>query len=108
MSICRPGSPNGHPEPSSPSWAGSPSWLIRSGINNLALILVGVWMWTFATVILSAGLKGIPRRSSRRPGGWRHELQVLLRVTFPMMASTIAVVATTIVINASSSLTSSM
>ena len=77
-------------------------WLIRSGINNLALILVGVWMWTgFATVILSAGLKGIPTEiieAARVDGAT--ELQVLLRVTFPMMASTIAVVATTIVINA--------
>lgn len=77
-------------------------WLIRSGINNVALILVGVWMWTgFATVILSAGLKGIPTEiieAARVDGAT--EFQYLTRVTIPMMASTIAVVATTIVINA--------
>lgn len=77
-------------------------WLIRSGINNVALILVGVWMWTgFATVILSAGLKGIPTEiieAARVDGAT--EFQILTRVTIPMMASTIAVVATTIVINA--------
>src|SRR5262245_4964877 len=35
-------------------------WLVDSPLNTLALIVVGVWMWTgFNMVILSAGLKGI-------------------------------------------------
>lgn len=36
------------------------AWLFDRSTNNLALIIVGIWMWTgFAMVILSAGLKGI-------------------------------------------------
>ena len=38
-------------------------WLIeRPWINNICLIIVGIWIWTgFCLVILSASYKGIPR-----------------------------------------------
>jgi alpha-glucoside transport system permease protein len=71
-------------------------------VNNVALILVGVWMWTgFAMVVLSAGLKGIPDEileAARVDGAT--EWQVFRRVIVPMLSTTIVVVATTLVINA--------
>ena len=77
-------------------------WLINSTTNNTALIWVGVWMWTgFALVILSAGLKNVPKeiiKAARVDGAT--EWQTLRYITIPMMGSTIAVVATTMVINA--------
>lgn len=77
-------------------------WLVDRTTNNPALIGVGVWMWTgFALVILSAGLKSIPEEiieAARVDGAT--EWQILLRVTIPMLSSTIAVVATTMVISA--------
>jgi len=77
-------------------------WLVDRATNNPALIWVGVWVWTgFALVILSAGLKGIPQEiieAARVDGA--NEWQVLFRITIPMMSSTIAVVATTMVIYA--------
>ncbi len=77
-------------------------WLIDRTTNNPALIWVGIWMWTgFALVILSAGLKSIPTEiieAARVDGA--NEWQILRRVTIPMMGSTIAVVATTMVIYA--------
>jgi alpha-glucoside transport system permease protein len=77
-------------------------WLVDRTTNNPALIWVGIWVWTgFALVILSAGLKGIPQEiieAARVDGA--SEWQILFRVTIPMMSSTIAVVATTMVIYA--------
>jgi alpha-glucoside transport system permease protein len=76
------------------------AWLVNRSTNNPALIWVGVWMWTgFAMVILSAGLKGIPTEiieAARVDGA--NEWQILRRVTIPMLSSTVAVVATTMVI----------
>jgi alpha-glucoside transport system permease protein len=70
--------------------------------NNFALIAVGVWMWTgFAMVILSAGIKGIPAEvmeAARVDGA--SEWQVFRRITLPILAPTIAVVATTLIIQA--------
>jgi alpha-glucoside transport system permease protein len=75
-------------------------WLIDRSTNNWALIWVGIWVWTgFALVILSAGLKSIPpeiMEAARVDGA--NEWQILRFVTIPMMSSTIAVVATTMVI----------
>jgi alpha-glucoside transport system permease protein len=77
-------------------------WLIDRTFNNPALIWVGIWMWTgFALVILSAAIKGVPsilNEAARVEGAT--EWQILRYVTFPMISSTIAVVATTMVINA--------
>lgn len=76
-------------------------WLIERAVNNFALIAVGVWIWTgFCMVILSAAYKGIPRElleAARVDGA--NEWQLFWKVTLPMMKSTIAVVATTMVIN---------
>lgn len=76
-------------------------WLINKMINNFALIAVGVWIWTgFCMVILSAALKGIPREileAARADGA--NEWQTFRHVILPMMRPTIAIVATTMVIN---------
>jgi len=73
-------------------------WLIeRPWINNLALITVGIWVWTgFCMVIFSAAYKGIPRGSleaARIDGA--NEWQIFWYVTVPYLKSTIAVVTTT-------------
>ncbi len=77
-------------------------WLVDRTTNNPALIWVGIWVWTgFALVILSAGLKSIPTEiieAARVDGAG--EWQILFSITIPMMGSTIAVVATTMVIYA--------
>ncbi len=76
-------------------------WIIEKSINNFALINVGVWIWTgFSMVILSAAYKGIPRElleAARIDGA--NEWQLFWHVTVPSMKATIAVVATTLVIN---------
>jgi alpha-glucoside transport system permease protein len=70
--------------------------------NNVAIVLVGVWMWTgFAMVVLSAGLKGISTEvieAARVDGA--NEWQVVRRIIIPMLTPTIALVITTIVIQA--------
>jgi alpha-glucoside transport system permease protein len=77
-------------------------WLIERPGNTVALIFVGVWMSTgFCMVILSAGLKGIPvelLEAARMDGA--NEWQVFRRITLPLLSSTIAVIATTMVITA--------
>lgn len=91
---------------------GSPqTWLTDVGpddlpqpfqINNFALIMVGVWMWTgFAMIVLSAGLKGISTEvleAARVDGA--NEWQIFSRVILPILSPTIVVVATTLVIQA--------
>jgi alpha-glucoside transport system permease protein len=78
------------------------SWLTVWPRNTFMLIIVGVWMWVgFATVILSAGLKGISSElleAARMDGAT--ETQVFFRIILPLLAPTIAVVGTTIVITA--------
>lgn len=77
-------------------------WFVEKPLNNFALIAVGVWLQTgFCMVVLSAAIKNIPVEiieAARIDGanGW----QVFWRVTVPMISSTIAVVATTVIINA--------
>jgi alpha-glucoside transport system permease protein len=70
--------------------------------NNFAIIIVGVWMWTgFAMVVLSAGLKGISKEvieAARVDGA--NEFQIFRRITLPLISPTIALVATTMVIQA--------
>jgi len=78
------------------------SWLTEWPRDTFMLIIVGIWMWVgFATVILSAGLKGISSElleAARMDGAT--ELQVFFRIILPLLAPTIAVVGTTIVITA--------
>ncbi len=88
---------------------GSPvAWLVDQGkvpvfgVNNLAIILAGVWMWTgFALVVLSAGLKGISSEileAARVDGA--SEWQMFWRIIVPLLWPTITVVAITLMINA--------
>ena len=77
------------------------AWLLqRPWANNLALIVMGIWVWTgFAMVMLSAAYKGIPQEmleAARVDGA--NELQVFWNVTIPYMKSTIIATTTTIVI----------
>ncbi len=70
--------------------------------NNIAIIAVGIWMWTgFAMVVLSAGLKGISTEviEAAQVDGATN-FQVFLKIIFPLVSPTIAVVATTLVIQA--------
>ena len=77
-------------------------WFVEKALNNFALIAVGVWLQTgFCMVVLSAAIKGIPTEiieAARIDGA--NEWQVFWRVTVPMISSTIAVVATTVIIGA--------
>ncbi len=77
------------------------SFLFNTSINNFALIVIGIWMWTgFAMVILSAGLKSIPddiMEAARVDGAT--EYQIFWSITMPMLSTTLAVVITTMVIN---------
>jgi alpha-glucoside transport system permease protein len=78
------------------------AWLLEWPRNTGMLIIVGIWMWVgFAMVILSAGLKGINLElleAARMDGA--NELQVFYRIILPLLAPTIAVVGTTILITA--------
>ena len=88
---------------------GSPvAWLVEQGrvpifgVNNLAIILAGIWMWTgFALVVLSAGLKGISGEiieAARVDGA--SEWQMFWHIIVPLLWPTITVVAVTLMINA--------
>jgi alpha-glucoside transport system permease protein len=78
------------------------AWLVAQPWNNFWLIIVGVWLLTgFAMVILSAGLKGIsPELLEAARVDGANEWQVFRRIVLPLLAPTIAVVATTIIIYA--------
>jgi alpha-glucoside transport system permease protein len=69
-------------------------------LNTLALIVIMIWLQTgFCMVILSAAVKGIPSEildAARMDGAT--ELQIFWRITLPLIRSTVAVVATTVVI----------
>jgi len=77
------------------------TWLVSTGIDNFALIVVYVWMWTgFCMVILSAALKSVPTEileAARIDGA--SETAIFFRVIVPLISPTIAVVATTMFIN---------
>ncbi len=77
------------------------AWLIDTRFNNIALIIVYVWMWTgFCMVILSAALKSIPAElieAAKMDGA--NDINIFFRITVPMISPTIAVVTTTMIIN---------
>ncbi len=77
------------------------SWLSEPQINTIALIVVGVWMWTgFCMTMLSASLKGVPvemLEAARVDGA--NEWRVFWSIIVPTIMPTIAVVITTMVIN---------
>ncbi len=77
-------------------------WLIeRPWVNNLALIVVGIWIWTgFCMVILSAAYRGIPNElieAAKVDGAT--EWQKLRYIILPSMKPTILVVAVTMIVN---------
>jgi alpha-glucoside transport system permease protein len=77
------------------------AWTINEAFNNFSLIAVYVWMWTgFSMVIISAALKGIPDdviEAATIDGANR--LTMFWRITVPMIAPTLVVVVTTMLIN---------
>jgi alpha-glucoside transport system permease protein len=82
--------------------AGQPPvpWLSTSGLANLALMVVGLWLWAgFCMTILSAALKGLPvevLEASRVDGA--SEWQVFRHIMLPMISPTVTVVTTTLFI----------
>lgn len=76
------------------------AWLVHPWFNNLALILVAVWVWVgFCLIILSAALKGIdPELMEAGRVDGATEWQVFWRIIVPILSTTIVVVATTMVI----------
>jgi alpha-glucoside transport system permease protein len=79
------------------AWLTNPSWIV----NNTSLWIVWVWLWAgFCMTILSAAIRGVPEEileASRVDGA--NEWQVFWRIMFPMILSTVTVVATTMTIN---------
>jgi len=84
------------------SLGGEPvSWLTEPNINTIALIVVGIWMWTgFCMTILAAALKGVSveiLEAARVDGA--NEWQVFWKIMIPQILPTITVVVTTMIIN---------
>jgi alpha-glucoside transport system permease protein len=77
------------------------AFLQEPQINTIALIVVGVWMWTgFCMTILAAAIKGVPAElleAGRVDGAT--EIETFRFITVPYIAPTITVVITTMVIN---------
>ncbi|MCJ7624740.1 MAG: sugar ABC transporter permease, partial [Anaerolineaceae bacterium] len=69
-------------------------------INNLSLILVGIWLYTgFSMTILSASIKALPEElmeAGRIDGA--NEWQIFWKIMFPLILPTVTVVMTTITI----------
>lgn len=78
------------------------AWLINLNVNNFALIAAAVWMWTgFGMIVISAGLKGIPREvleAARVEGAG--EWQLFWHIIQPMLRPILIVVALSLTINA--------
>jgi len=77
------------------------SFLTATGLNTIALVVVGTWMWTgFCMTILSSSLKSVPEEileAARVDGA--NEWHVFTRIIIPIIMPTIIVVITTMVIN---------
>lgn len=77
------------------------AWLSKNPINTLMLIIVGIWMWTgFCMTMLSSAIKAIPEEiieASRIDGA--SNFNIFTRIQVPIIAPTIVVVVTTMVIN---------
>ena len=75
-------------------------WLSTAVINNLALMVVGVWLWAgFSMTILSAALKSLPSEvleAARVDGA--SEWYLFWKIMIPMILPTITVVTTTMII----------
>jgi alpha-glucoside transport system permease protein len=74
-----------------------PNWLLEAPMNTLLLILVMIWIQTgFCMVVISAAMKNVPDEVVEAAmldgaGNWKR----FLRVTIPMIRSTVVVVLTT-------------
>ena len=84
------------------SLGGKPvAFLSTPQINTIALIVVGIWIWTgFCITLLSAALKSVPTEvieAARVDGA--NEWRIFWRVIVPIISPTIVVVITTMVIN---------
>lgn len=77
------------------------AWLSTTTINNYALMVVGVWLWSgFCMTILSAAIKAVPTEileAARVDGA--NEWAVFFQIMLPTIMPTIVVVTTTMVIN---------
>ncbi len=77
------------------------AFLSTPRLNTIALIVVGVWIWTgFCMTILSAAIKAVPSETleAARVDG-ANEIAIFFRITVPMISSTLIVVVTTMIIN---------
>jgi alpha-glucoside transport system permease protein len=84
------------------SLGGEPvAFLSTPNVNTVALIVVGVWIWTgFCMTILAAALKSVPDEiieAARMDGAT--EMTIFWRILLPIIMPTITVVVTTMVIN---------
>ena len=84
------------------AFGGEPvSWLTEPKFNTLALIVVGVWMWTgFCMTILAAAIRNVSTEileAARVDGA--NEWIVFWKIMVPQIMPTITVVVTTMVIN---------
>ena len=77
------------------------AFMSTPGINTLALVVVGIWIWTgFCMTVLAAALKSVPDEvleAARVDGA--SEWRVFWAVMVPIIMPTITVVVTTMVIN---------
>lgn len=77
------------------------AWLQTMPLNTVALIVVGIWIWTgFSMTILAAALRNVPDElleAARIDGA--SEWRVFRQITIPLIMPTIIVVMTTMVIN---------
>ncbi len=77
------------------------AWITNTAVNNYALIVAGIWMWTgFSLVVISAGLKGISSEileAARVDGA--NEFQIFRHILLPMLKPVLVVVTVTLVIN---------
>ncbi|MFH2115824.1 MAG: sugar ABC transporter permease [Spirochaetota bacterium] len=76
------------------------AWLSNPAINNISLMLVGVWLWAgFCMTILSAAIKGVPTEileAARVDGA--NEWHVFWKIMLPTIMPTIVVVTTTMAV----------
>jgi len=76
------------------------AWLIDANVNNVALMVIGLWMWLgFAMLLISAGIKGVPMEfieAARIDGA--NEFQIFRDITFRQLIPTLLVVLTTLTV----------
>ncbi len=77
------------------------SWLTEPQVNVIALIVVGVWMWTgFCMTIISAAIKSVPDdvlEAAHVDGA--NAFQTFFSIIIPFIMPTLTVVTTTMIIN---------